>query len=464
MKFFSLLTLSLALLAKDEFFFEKPYLQLGDRPTIAAQGALDLMWLGHDKDVDFVVEYKSSGGWLKATPKMVRRVDFKGTEPHRVYSASLEKLKPGAAFTYRVSVGDQQLIEASSIARKATNANTRFVVWGDCSVNTDDQRAVAYQASLIKPDYIFITGDIVYNRGRVSEYQSNFWPIYNADQASLKTGAPLLRSTPFTGVVGNHDAQGDIDLAVNPDPLAYFHYWSQPLNGPTLSLDHKFVPKFKGDDVVKAKFLEATKLTFPGMANFSFDYGNVHWTVIDSNSYVDWTDAELRKWVADDLKAAAKAKWRIVAYHHPPFNSSKAHGKEQRLRMLADVLEAGKADLILSGHVHNYQRTYPLTFQAEPGFVLGKNQQVPGKWTLDKTFDGVKNTKPKAPIYIVTGAGGARLYNQEQTNDKSSWQEFTTNFVSNIHSFSVIDTTAKTLTFKQISAEGKELDHFTITR
>ena len=38
------------------------------------------------------------------------------------------------------------------------------------------------------------------------------------------------------------------------------------------------------------------------MANFSFDYGNAHWTVLDANATVDWTDRELQEWVAKDLE------------------------------------------------------------------------------------------------------------------------------------------------------------------
>ena len=32
------------------------------------------------------------------------------------------------------------------------------------------------------------------------------------------------------------------------------------------------------------------------------------------------------------------------------------------MRILAPTFEAGKVDLVFNGHVHNYQRTYPMTF------------------------------------------------------------------------------------------------------
>lgn len=455
--------LALSLLARDDYFFETPYLQLGKRAA-ATSGALDLMWLGHDKDVDFKVEYKTTGAWLPTPARQLRRVDFPGTPAHRVYAASLDKLKPGVTFSYRISVGGKPVFKSSAMSRKATNQDTHFVVFGDCAANTPGQRAVAFHAAQQKPDYIFITGDIVYSRGRVAEYQTNFWPIYSHQSPDPKNGAPLLQSTLFTGVVGNHDSQSPIELDKNQDPLAFYLYWSQPTNGPATTLDHPSVPQFKGNDELKAKFLAATKDTFPGMANFSFDYGNVHWTILDSNPYVDWSSPAFRQWVLNDLKAASKAKWRIIGLHHPPFNSSKAHFNYQRVRVLADIFEQGKADLVLAGHVHNYQRTHPLTFTVEPGFELGKKQEVPGKWTLDKSFDGDKNQKPKGVIYIVTGAGGASLYNKEQNADPSTWQEFTTRFHSIAHSFSVIDTTAKELRFRQLDQDGKEIDRFTISR
>jgi acid phosphatase type 7 len=462
---FLALTLSLCFAkeAKDPIFFEKPYLQLGDRPALLAKEGLELMWIGHDKDVAFRVEYGENSSWKKADVKMLRRVATPGTDPHRVFAASLLNLKPGAKFNYRIFAGDKQVFESSSIARKKASEASHFVVFGDCSVNSDGQKGVAYYAAAEKPDYVFITGDIVYNRGRVSEYQEKFWPIYNSDKADPKSGSPLLRSTLLTGVVGNHDVSPTVDFDANPDPLAYYLYWSLPLNGPKLKLGDANVPKFKGNEALQKTFLETTP-TFPTMANHSFDYGNVHWTVLDANPYTDWTTPAFREWVRNDLKAASKAGWRVVGLHHPPFNSSKAHFNEQRMRVLSDIFEEGNVSIVFAGHVHNYQRTHPMQFKVEPGFVLGKEQKVPGTWTLDKSFDGSTKTKPNGVIYIVTGAGGAGLYNTEQHANPSTWQEFTKEFVSDVHSFTVVDADKTKLKIRQVSAAGKDVDTFTITK
>jgi len=130
-------------------------------------------------------------------------------------------------------------------------------------------------------------------------------------------------------------------------------------------------------------------------------------------------------------------------------------------------------DVVFTGHVHNYQRSFPLTFVPDrKGTLLvgGKDNKtlrgrvVNGKWTLDKAFDGIKYTKPKGVIYIVTGAGGADLYNPEQTNDPDSWQKFTTKFFATSHSLSHVKVNGNSFKLQQISAEGKVVDEFEIVK
>jgi hypothetical protein len=233
------------------------------------------------------------------------------------------------------------------------------------------------------------------------------------------------------------------------------------------------VPFLKGPESNRRAFIAAAGESYPRMSNFSFNYGNAHWTIVDSNTYVDWTDETLKAWVARDLAAAQDATWRFVAFHHPGFNSSRAHFEQQHMRLLAPIFEAGKVDVVFNGHVHNYQRSFPLRFVPDAQgtlLVSGKENKtvrgrvVNGRWSLDKSFDGRTDTTPNGIIYLVTGAGGQSLYNREQQDDPDSWQKFTVKLVSMVHSLTLADVDGKSLTVRQIGADGQELYRFTITK
>ena len=345
------------------------------------------------------------------------------------------------------------VFESTATARKSPNQTYSFVAFGDCAAGTPGQRAVAYQTYLQHPDFLFIAGDIAYSRGRISEYRQKFFPIYNSDVASPEAGAPLLRSVLFLAAPGNHDI-ANRNLTANPDGLAYFYYWMQPLNGPPVT------ETVQGDASTLDAFRTAAGSNFPRMTNFSFDYGNSHWVVLDSNAYVDVAGSDLLQWVERDLEAAKKARWKFVAFHHPGFTSSRTHLQEQQMRLMAGIFEKYKVDIVFTGHVHNYQRTYPLTFKA----TVNHGRAVDGEWKLDKKFDGEKHTKPKGVLYLVSGAGGAGLYNPEQQSDPASWQEFTYKYIADTHSLTHAFVNQGYLRIRQISQDGKELDAFTLTK
>ncbi len=442
-----------------------PYLQPGPNPR---GGPLELLWQTEDFTADWSVEVSSVGdsSWLETTAPVMRRVDLSGLPPSRFYRVSLLPAYgsfEGGLERYRVLRNAQPVYSAGLQAQKKPGSAERVVVLGDCASATSEQRAVAFQIFQTRPDYAVISGDIVYTYGRMSEYLDHFFPIYNADRDSPETGAPLLRSIPFYAAPGNHDLiMGNMDLY--SDALAYFYYWSQPLNGP---LTEPYMPSstpLKGASDRRKAFLESAGEAFPRMANFSFDRGPIHWVVLDSNSYVDWTDPSLVAWLEADLAgyAARKAAWRLVVFHHPPFQSSKAHQEDQWMRVLAPVFEKTRVSVVFSGHVHNYQRTHPLRFLADDPKTHQKHNYMPGRWTLDRTFDGALNQQPHGVIYLVSGGGGARLYNTEQHDKPETYQEFTARFVSNVHSFTVIDATDDNLSIRQLSDQGAELDRIQI--
>ena len=454
--------------ASEPIFLVKPYLQLGDVSPGKVVDDLVLLWHADLGEAVWAVEYQTGAeaAWRLASPPTSRRITVPSIAPHQLFRVALTGLVPGKEFAYRVRKGEETVFAAAAQAPLATGQPYRFVSFGDCGAGTAQQKAIAYQTYLARPDFLMITGDIVYSRGRISEYREKFWPVYNADVASTLMGAPLLRSTLFVAAPGNHDI-ATRDLENFPDGLAYFLYWDQPRNGPLGVQGGPLVPPLTGPEANRQAFVAAAGETYPRMANFSFDYGNAHWTVLDSNPYVDWNNSELRAWVERDLTAAQAHTWRFVAFHHPGFNSSKAHFNDQQMRLLAEVFEAGRVDVVFSGHVHNYQRTYPLRFTAEKdgnGKLVRDQNKVPGRWVVDTLFDGHARTRPQGVIYLVTGAGGNTLYNPEQQDNPGSWQSFTHKFISKVHTLTVADVNGTALTVRQVSLNGEELDRFTITK
>ncbi len=483
----SLILASHALQAADTFL-EKPYLQLGNSPKLAAKESLVLLWHTENTPAAWTVEVKTAkdSKWramAKPTSTVVSAPAGKpavagkngakkdapasaAIDAHLVYRAHLTGLVPGGDFQYRVLNAGKPVFEASSRARKSATQAQRFVLFGDCGQKTPAENAVAYQAYLAKPDFIFIPGDIVYTSGRISEYRTNFFPQYNADEPSAEVGAPLLRSVPFIAAPGNHDT-ALLNYQRFPDALAYFLYWDQPLNGPDLPPTEGATHRLTGSTEAQPGFLAAAKPRYPRMANYSFDYGNAHWTVLDANTYMDWNTPALREWLQKDLASAQSATWRFVAFHQPGFNSSHHHFAEQYMRLLSPVFEANKVDVVFAGHVHNYQRSFPMTFVPKPqadGKMQSAKGEVDGDWTLDKSFGDGSTAKPKGVIYIVSGAGGAGLYDPEQQADPKSWQPFTDKFFSEVNSMSVVDIDGKVFKLRQVSSTGKELDSFRISK
>jgi acid phosphatase type 7 len=177
--------------------------------------------------------------------------------------------------------------------------------------------------------FAYHVGDVVYFNGERASYQQQFYEAYQNYPA------------PIFAIPGNHDG----DVPAGDTPLQGFmeNFCSaQPTHSP-----------FAGESM-------RTTMVQP----------NCYWAlltplarIIGLNSNVpgrlDRNTTRQFDWLVDQLKRSAADRCVIVAVHHPPYSRDTAHGGYQSID---DSLDAAfkAADriphLVLTGHVHNYQR------------------------------------------------------------------------------------------------------------
>lgn len=449
-----------------------PYLQPGGSSSFSNEEKV-LIWQTDSVPGSFKVEY-TQGLFQEDKKNAEAKISitklYLNKKTTLLYRARLAKLRFDASFSYRVKLKNETIAENLFNTRTKGNA-ARFVVFGDCGQGTAQQAQVAFQTYKQQPQFVLVTGDNVYSNGLENEYRKNFFPYYLAPEASADRGAPLMNTIPFYMIPGNHDVRS-ANLDKFPDGLAYFYYNDLPLNGP----EQEFTLEVAGDKERIKEFKKNVGTRFPRMLNFSFDYGNVHIVSLDANDYVHPVNSALVEWLKQDL-GNSKADWNIVTFHQPGFNSSKAHYNYQIMRLLSPVLEGLKADLVFNGHVHNYQRSLPLKFKPKENeegtqYIVSPEGRVDGEFVLDNEFDGIRNTRPNGIIYIVTGAGGAELYDKELGNNPElwthspaeNWVPFTAKMITDRHSFTLVETEGKKLSLKQLDTNGEVIDAIVITK
>lgn len=456
-------------------FLFKPVIQLGANFGVNAGASLDIVWAALASDGDWKVEVKCGDPCESATVSTVQLtpVNLKRLTNHSLARVTVSDLAHGQRFEYQVYLNDELVFKATTNAPFDRHTKShRFAVIGDMGTGGAGEKVIASRIWDVRPDLMVFAGDITYRFGRAGEYMLRFFPIYNADAANTSRGAPILRSIPSFTSAGNHcmgKAHPDDvpSFDTYSDLYAYYLYWSMPLNGPAKNVGETSTPDTVGRQSRVDAFLDIAANRFPRMANYSFDYGNVHWLVLDANAYMDWTEESLRNWVEEDLASVDDSMWKLVNFHQPPFTSNLKHKREKRMRLLCDIFEKHGVDIVFNGHSHMYERTFPIKFTVTPhddGSLIDQDGQVHGVCNRDLHFDGRRITRPDGIIYIVTGAGGAPHDSEYIHRRPHLWERFTYKLVGDRFSFTVCDVDGDQLVLRQIDEDGQEIDNITVTR
>jgi predicted phosphodiesterase len=315
--------------ARDDFahFVVAPYLQY------ATSTSITIMW-----------ETSHPGSSVVNYGVGVPSQKKEGATDATLHEVTLTGLKPNTPYVYQVSSVGPSLKLTSPLLTFGTAVGPddafSFVVFGDTQKNPRITGKIARLAWERRPNFVVHVGDVVDNGPDKREWVNElFAPC-----------AELFSRVPIYPCIGNHEK----------NHAFYYRYFALP------------APEY----------------------HYRYRYGNADFFSIDTNKPVGpgteqyrWLDAQLAK---------SNAKWKIVYHHHPAYSSDNDDygdtfkGKastlgDMNVRKLVALYEKHDVDIVFNGHIHVYERTWPL----RAGKVDHK----------------------KGVMYITTGGGGGALEN-----------------------------------------------------
>ena len=246
--------------------------------------------------------------------------EFQGVYMHKIVVGGLTS---GYTYSYRVGDGTTWS-DWGTFKTDNGDSKLNFVAISDPQGSSleSTQKAAATMAAAFKTmpnvDFYIDCGDIT------NDCTNEEWDMYS------QAFAPYDMSTTLVPVAGNHD--GDTEAAD----------WFNNM----FCLDTS----------------ESVYNTYG--VNYSFDYGNAHFAVLNSNDLAMLTvsDAQLN-WLKNDLNST-DADWKIVMLHKSPYTLGKDAKWPDALYLqdaLGDICDECGVDIVMSGHDHMYLRTNPIS-------------------------------------------------------------------------------------------------------
>jgi predicted MPP superfamily phosphohydrolase len=283
-----------------------------------------------------------------------------------IHSVTLTGLQPNTKYYY--TCGDQEggwsstFYFTSEDTTPVTPKNTvKILLTADVGATNNSQATINSMLKLDANspfDFLIHSGDLSYANG----WQPTWDDYGNMIQ-------PLASHVPYMVATGNHEY------------FSLFVAFNARFNMPTNGYENLY---------------------------YSFNYRNVHVLILNSESLNEFHWSEMYEFASADLQAVNRKQtpWVFVAFHHPFYCSNAAHvdSNEFMKDEYEDLFNQYQVDIVLQGHVHAYERTYP-------------------------TYNW--NVTPGAPVYVVNGHGGngeGLSMNWQPTPSWSAYHESTFGF------------------------------------
>lgn len=379
------------------------FLLLPVRRNAGAPQQIHLSWEGPSANLMTVL-------WATETPSHRSRARF-GTSPAlesgsvdaqaiprpdrsrlHLHRAVLGPLLAGTTYFYQV--GDDGT-GWSSLQRLTTEPlpgfGLTFVAAADMGQGTAAIANVERMAEA-HPAFALHLGDLSYAEGDPEDWDTWFRQI-----------EPIASLAPYMTAIGNHEYEGGSDLS------AYLGRLALPKNE----------------------------------RYYSFDCGPIHVVMLDSGASYAAPPPAMTEWLEQDLKASARDPrhpWIVVGFHFPLYTSGEYGSWEEGRAAWSPLFDRYGVALVLSGHVHAYERSWPVTSKGE----------VPRRDYLD----------PEAPVYLVAGGAGRHGRLHQFPGPAPDWSAFRA--VAQ-HTLRVTVGKAR-MSVQAVRPNGEILDSFAITR
>jgi hypothetical protein len=147
----------------------------------------------------------------------------------------------------------------------------------------------------------------------------------------------------------------------------------------------------------------------PKTGYYSYELGTWHIVVLNSECQdVGGCQAgsPQEKWLRADL-AAHPAACTLSYWHKPLFSSGSAHGNDLIVKPLFQALYEANADVVVTGHDHDYERFAPQTPDGAPDPQRGIREFVVG--TGGKNHRPFVEPKPNSELRDATAFGVLKL-------------------------------------------------------
>jgi hypothetical protein len=309
----------------------------------------------------------------------------------------------------------------------------RAWILGDCGTANENQRNVrdAYYnfSQDFRTDMILFLGDNAYINGTDLEYQYALFEDMYED---------ILQNTVSFSCIGNHDGHtADSNSQWGP----YYDIFNLPTNA------------------------EAGGVPSGTEAYYSYNYGNIHFIVLDSYETDRGINSPMYNWLDYDLSQSL-SDWNVALWHHPPYTkgshnsdiSTDSDGsmKEMRENFLP-LIESYGVDLVLSGHSHSYERSYFVHGHYDFSWTLTEEMILDnGNGQIDGDGEYKKIGTRDGTVYVVTGSSGKK--SGGSLNHPVMYASL------NTLGSTVMEVIDNELGLQFINDNGEVADHFTIIK